>query len=73
LVGNETGLEYEKLTELVTAALSRNQEVLNNLLSKVPEQAQSGILRALEASSRAKGPPKDKQSKALQGYHHRET
>ena len=63
LVGNETGFEQEKLTELVAAAFSRNQEVLNNLLSKVPEQAQSGILRALEASSRAKAPSKDGQSK----------
>lgn len=65
LVGSEGGVDQEILTELVDTALSRHQEVLRELLTKVPVQARDGIQRALEASSKPKknvpmGPPEDK-------------
>jgi len=49
---------------LVSTARSRHQEVLIDLLSKVPEPAREGIRRAIDASSKSKketpqGPPED--------------
>jgi hypothetical protein len=65
LVSGENGVDKEELTELVIAETSRHQEVLEQLLGKVPEPAQKGILRAIEASNKAKdhapkGPPEDR-------------
>jgi hypothetical protein len=65
LVGGETGIDQEELTELVVAEASRHLEVLEGLLEKVPEPAHKGILRAIEASNKPKknvpqGPPEDR-------------
>jgi hypothetical protein len=64
LVGSEGGVDQENLIELVNTALSRHQEVLTQLLDKVPDQARAGIQRALDASDKSKedipkGPPDD--------------
>lgn len=64
LVGSKTGVDQDKLYKLLETALSRHQAVLKELINKLPEQAWSGIHRALVASSKTKvektmGPPAD--------------
>jgi hypothetical protein len=65
LVGGKSGVDQEKLVELLDIALSKHITVLEGLLEKVPEQARYGIQNALYASSKTKdnngkGPPIDK-------------
>jgi hypothetical protein len=68
LQGSE-GLDRDALTTLINSATSKHQEVLTELLAKVPEPAQVGIQKALEASAKmldhqpdlpeGTGPPQD--------------
>ncbi len=62
LIENEESIDQEKFSELVDSAVTRHEEVLTQLLGKVPTAAKPGIERALEASTKAKkkipeGPP----------------
>jgi uncharacterized protein DUF5667 len=50
LIGSANGTDQVALTALVESALSTHEIVLNNLLTKVPPQAQAAIQRALNAS-----------------------
>jgi hypothetical protein len=64
MIDSESGDEQEQLLDLVNSTLSRHEDVLTNLLSKVPEPAKKGIQRAINASSKTKkespqGPPED--------------
>ncbi len=50
LIGSAHGADQAALTALVESALSTHETVLNNLLTKVPPQAQAAIQKALNAS-----------------------
>jgi hypothetical protein len=64
LVGSKTGVDRDQLNEMLEIALLRHKSILKDLINKFPEQAWSGIHRALVASSKSKvektmGPPVD--------------
>ncbi len=60
LVAGQDGFDEQAHIELVNAALSQHNEVLQRVLEKVPEQAKEAIQNAIEKQDKVRGNLKDK-------------